>query len=100
MLCFLRWRMRAIKPTSTTSVSTITARSRISIGWICEAVGASPSIVYSGGDRGWIGDNPFIFLDNTKIWASGWSPKLTIKQGVLKTVEFLRANEWVYEARQ
>jgi UDP-glucose 4-epimerase len=71
-----------------------------SIGWICEAVGASPSIVYSGGDRGWIGDNPFIFLDNTKIRALGWSPKLTIKQGVLKTVEFLRANEWVYEARQ
>ena len=34
-----------------------------SIGWICEALGLSPRLVYSGGDRGWIGDNPFIFLD-------------------------------------
>ena len=67
------------------------------IGWICEALGVSPSIAYSGGDRGWIGDNPFIFLDTTKIRALGWSPKLTIKEGVIKTVEFLKANEWVYK---
>jgi UDP-glucose 4-epimerase len=70
-----------------------------SIGWICEALGASPSIAYSGGDRGWIGDSPFIFLDTTKIRGRGWAPKLTIKQGVIKTVEFLKANEWVYESR-
>ena len=70
-----------------------------SIGWICEALGVSPSIAYSGGDRGWIGDNPFIFLDTSKIRALGWRPKLTIKQGVLKTLEFLKANGWVYEAR-
>jgi UDP-glucose 4-epimerase len=70
-----------------------------SIGWICEALGVSPSLTYSGGDRGWIGDNPFIFLDATKIRALGWSPKLTIKEGVIKTVDFLKANEWVYESR-
>jgi UDP-glucose 4-epimerase len=70
-----------------------------SIGWICEALGVSPSLVYSGADRGWIGDNPFIFLDTTRIRALGWSPKLTIKEGVIKTVEFLKANEWVYESR-
>jgi UDP-glucose 4-epimerase len=58
-----------------------------------ETLRVSPSIAYSGGDRGWIGDNPFIFLDTTKIRALGWSPKLTIKQGVIKTVEFLKANE-------
>jgi UDP-glucose 4-epimerase len=70
-----------------------------SIGWICEALGVSPSLTYSGGDRGWIGDSPFIFLDTTKIRALGWTPKLTIKEGVIKTVEFLKANEWVYESR-
>jgi UDP-glucose 4-epimerase len=70
-----------------------------SIGWICEALGVSPSLTYSGGDRGWIGDSPFIFLDTTKIRALGWSPKLTIKEGVLKTIEFLKANEWVHESR-
>jgi UDP-glucose 4-epimerase len=70
-----------------------------SIGWISEALGVSPSLAYSGGDRGWIGDNPFIFLDTAKIRSLGWSPKLTIKEGVVKTVEFLRANQWVYESR-
>jgi UDP-glucose 4-epimerase len=70
-----------------------------SIGWICEALDVSPTLSYSGGDRGWIGDSPFIFLDTTKIRALGWSPKLTIKEGVIKTVEFLKANEWVFESR-
>jgi UDP-glucose 4-epimerase len=70
-----------------------------SIGWICEALGVSPRLVFSGGDRGWIGDNPFIFLDTARIRALGWSPKLTIKEGVIKTVEFLKANEWVYGSR-
>jgi UDP-glucose 4-epimerase len=70
-----------------------------SIGWICEALDVTPRLSYSGGERGWIGDSPFIFLDATKIRALGWSPKLTIKQGVIKTIEFLKANEWVYESR-
>jgi len=29
----------------------------------------------------------------------GWRPKLSINQGVIKTIEYLRANEWVLEAR-
>jgi UDP-glucose 4-epimerase len=70
-----------------------------SIGWICEAMGVSPSLIYSGGDRGWIGDSPFIFLDTARIRSLGWSPKLTIREGVLKTVEFLKANEWVFDQR-
>jgi UDP-glucose 4-epimerase len=70
-----------------------------SIGWISEALDVSPRLTYSGGDRGWIGDSPFIFLDTTRIRALGWSPKRTIKEGVIKTVEFLKANEWVYESR-
>ena len=70
-----------------------------SIGWISEALGAKPRLEFTGGDRGWIGDNPFIFLDTAKIRALGWKPKLSIRAGVNKTVEFLRANEWVLEAR-
>ncbi|MGH9553989.1 MAG: SDR family NAD(P)-dependent oxidoreductase, partial [Terriglobales bacterium] len=34
-----------------------------SIGWITEHLGVAPRIEYGGGERGWIGDNPFIFLD-------------------------------------
>lgn len=70
-----------------------------SIGWISEALGVKPQLEYTGGDRGWIGDNPFIFLDTKKIRALGWRPKLGIREGVVKTVEYLRANEWVLEAR-
>jgi UDP-glucose 4-epimerase len=70
-----------------------------SIGWISEALGVTPRHVYTGGDRGWIGDNPFIFLDTKKIRSLGWEPKHTIREGVVKTVEFLKRNEWVMEAR-
>ena len=70
-----------------------------SIGWICEALNVRPKRVYSGGDRGWIGDNPFIFLDTARIRALGWKPRLSIKEGVLATVKFLQENEWVYGVR-
>jgi len=70
-----------------------------SIGWITEALGVKPRLEYGGGDRGWIGDNPFIFLDTAKIRALGWKPKLSIREGIVKTVEFLQANEWVLETR-
>ena len=70
-----------------------------SIGWICEELGLKPQMEYTGGDRGWIGDNPFIFLETKKIQSLGWKPKLGIREGVIKTVEYLRDNEWVFEER-
>jgi UDP-glucose 4-epimerase len=70
-----------------------------SIGWITESVGLSPNRVYAGGDRGWIGDNPFIFLDTAKIRALGWKPTLTIREGILRTLTYLEANHWVLERR-
>lgn len=71
-----------------------------SIGWICKELGVQPTLEYSGGNRGWIGDNPFIFLDTKKIQSLGWKPKYGIRDGVVKTVEYLRVNEWVFEARE
>ena len=70
-----------------------------SIGFICGALGLSPKFEYTGGNRGWIGDNPFIFLDTKKIQSTGWKPKLTIEQGIIKTLRWLEANRWVYETR-
>lgn len=70
-----------------------------SIGWICEELGVHPHLEYSGGDRGWIGDNPFIFLDTTRIRTLGWQPKFDIREGVIKTVQYLHENEWVFESR-
>jgi UDP-glucose 4-epimerase len=70
-----------------------------SIDWITRALGVSPILDYTGGDRGWIGDNPFIFLDTTRIRALGWKPKLTIREGILRTLDYLRSNEWVLSGR-
>lgn len=70
-----------------------------SIGWICQELGVTPRLEYSGGERGWIGDNPFIFLDTKKIQALGWRPRFDIEQGVRKTVQYLKNNEWVFDSR-
>jgi len=60
-----------------------------SIGWICEHLGLHPKITCSGGERGWVGDSPFIFLDCSRIRALGWRPRLTIKQAVLATIKYV-----------
>jgi len=70
-----------------------------SIGWICEYLGFRPQLIYSGGERGWVGDNPFIFLDCSKIKGLGWSAEYTIKDSVIKTVQFIESNKWIYEKR-
>lgn len=71
-----------------------------SIGWICAKMGVNPARTYTGGDRGWIGDSPFIFLDTKKVRALGWQPKLTIRQGVERTVEYLARSPWLFESRE
>ncbi len=70
-----------------------------SIGYICKALGLNPRIELTGGDRGWIGDNPFIFLDTKKVQSTGWRPKLTIEQGIMRTLTWLQQNRWVYDSR-
>jgi UDP-glucose 4-epimerase len=70
-----------------------------SIHWICERLGLDPALQFAGGDRGWIGDNPFIFLDCSRMRSLGWRPKLTIQQQVVRTVEYLQANQHILAAR-
>jgi UDP-glucose 4-epimerase len=60
-----------------------------SIGWIAGRLGLDPVREYTGGERGWVGDSPFIFLDCSRIRALGWAPRLSIRQGVERTVEYL-----------
>lgn len=71
-----------------------------SIGWIAKTLGVQPEIEYGGGDRGWIGDSPFIFLDTKGIQSLGWQPKFSIEDGVVRTVNFLKDNEWVFGNRK
>ena len=70
-----------------------------SIGWITAELGVSPKRVYAGGERGWVGDSPFIFLDCSRLRGLGWKPKLSIREGVVKTVHYLLDNKWVFEKR-
>jgi UDP-glucose 4-epimerase len=61
-----------------------------SLGWICDYLGVNAQRHYTGGDRGWIGDSPFIFLDTSYVRSLGWKPKLTIKEGVTRTLQYLQ----------
>jgi len=65
-----------------------------SIRIICAHLGLKPRLEYSGGDRGWIGDNPFIFLDTKKIQATGWKARLGIEQAIIRTLSWLQQNHW------
>lgn len=68
-----------------------------SISWICEYLRLKPKLEFSGGERGWIGDNPFIFLETAKIQSLGWKPVLSIKEAIVKTLEWLSKNKWLLE---
>ena len=70
-----------------------------SISWICGRLGVEPKLEFTGGNRGWIGDNPFIFLDTKKIRETGWRNELSIRDAVLRTVDWLHDNPWVFEKR-
>jgi UDP-glucose 4-epimerase len=70
-----------------------------SIGWICKRLGVNPRLEFTGGDRGWVGDNPFIFLDTRKIRSTGWHASLSIQQAVEKTLDWLSDNSWVFAKR-
>ena len=70
-----------------------------SIGWITSHLGLDPKRTYTGGERGWIGDSPFIFLDTEKIRSLGWTPKVSIREGIVKTLDYLRTNAWLLDGR-
>lgn len=60
-----------------------------SISWIVEHLRLKPDLEYTGGERGWVGDSPFILLDCNLIRALGWKPLLSIRDGVVRTVNFI-----------
>ena len=70
-----------------------------SIQWMCEYLGLKPDLIYTGGERGWVGDNPFIFLDCNKLKETGWKAELSIKDSVLRTVQYIEKNTWIYNKR-
>jgi len=53
----------------------------------------------TGGQRGWLGDSPFVHLDTTKLKALGWQPLVSIEQGIRNTVRYLQEHPQVLEKR-
>jgi len=49
--------------------------------------------IYSGTKRGWIGDAPVVHLDISKANSFGWTPQVSIKEGINNTLNFLTANK-------
>jgi len=70
-----------------------------SVAWITARLGCAPRLTYSGGSRGWIGDNPFVLLDTRLMRSQGWQPRLGIREAVERTVEWLVDNDWVFKER-
>ena len=70
-----------------------------SVAVITRFLGLEPELTYSGGERGWVGDSPFIFLDTRKIRGTGWLPKLTIAESVERTIAWLVKNPEMLERR-
>ena len=70
-----------------------------SLKWITDHLGLSPRKHYTGGERGWVGDSPFVYLDTGKIQSLGWQPKIGIREGVIRTVRYLEQNSWLANRR-
>ena len=69
--------------------------------WICERSASTRSSTYTGGDRGWIGDNPFIYLDTARIRATGWAPRTRSarRSRAPSTTSSRTAGSWVIRYR-
>lgn len=70
---------------------------RNSVEWIVDALNLSPEIEYGTTPFGWIGDNYFLQLDNSKLIATGWEPKYSIEESVRETALWLSNNPWVFK---
>jgi UDP-glucose 4-epimerase len=70
------------------AVADQTSVSEIAEG-VIRAMGLDPAKValeFTGGNRGWKGDVPFVNLDSSRIRALGWQPRCTSGQAVARAI--------------
>lgn len=53
---------------------------------ITEATGVQPRLVFGEGDRGWVGDVPYTFLDGSRLQSLGWQAALESDAAVRRAV--------------
>ena len=66
---------------------------------IATELGLKPIFKFGEGKRGWVGDNPFVFLDVNKIKNLGWRPSYTIENSITETANWLIQNKWIFNVR-
>jgi UDP-glucose 4-epimerase len=67
---------------------------------VCEEMGLDDvKFRFTGGIRGWLGDSPSVHLDIRKVKETGFTPRISIDEGVRRTVRYLLENTWILEAR-
>ena len=44
---------------------------------------------HTGGERGWVGDAPFVYLSIERMKQLGWEPKIGIEESIRKTVRYI-----------
>ncbi len=67
---------------------------------VCDEMGVGEtSYRFTGGPRGWAGDSPFVHLDISKAKAAGFRPRISIEEGIRRTVRYLINNSWILQAR-
>jgi UDP-glucose 4-epimerase len=49
---------------------------------------------YTGGSRGWIGDNPIVYLDVSKLKSLGWNPKVSAQEAIERTIQWTVTNRF------
>jgi len=59
-----------------------------------------PKIIWSGNEIGWIGDSKINDLDISKLQKLGWRPNYTIKETILRTLQWLENNKWILNVRE
>ena len=66
---------------------------------ISKKLNLNPKFTFSGGKSGWIGDQPFVFLDTKKIRNLGWQNNINIENSIKTTVDWLNNNNWIFNKR-
>jgi UDP-glucose 4-epimerase len=68
-----------------------------SVAVITEHLGVTPVVEHTGGVRGWPGDSPLIHLDCSRVRSLGWKPTLTIREAIVRTLDWLDANPYAVQ---
>ncbi len=48
---------------------------------------------HTGGEAGWVGDQPTVLLSTDKMRALGWEPKVSIEDGIRRTIRYLASRD-------